>query len=186
MQRLGNWCAYALAGGPSDLPGEDSAGRNVAPPIDQPAVKRALAPVRAALLLLLAIGGWKAARRGDAFDIAALFGLASTLTLLVSPLSWAHHYTLWLPGLLIVPAWQWRAGALRLAGALAISACGLMIGHYLLLDWAGRAGILGLGTTAWFIVAARIAARGDGLAAATLLSPLDSADREARLSRHAA
>ena len=26
--------------------------------------------------------------------------------------------------------------------------------HYLLLDWAGRAGVLGLGTTVWFIFAA--------------------------------
>ena len=32
--------------------------------------------------------------------------------------------------------------------------CGLMWTHYLLLDWAGRAGVLGLGTTVWFIVAA--------------------------------
>jgi hypothetical protein len=160
VQRLGNWCAYALAGGPSDLPGE-GAGRDAVEPIDQPAVQRALMPARFGLLAILLIGGWKAARRGDALDVAAAFGLASTVTLLISPLSWAHHYLLWLPGLLLVPPWLWRGGRTRLAATLAIAACGLMIGHYLLLDWTGRAGLLGLGTTAWFLVSARIAARGD-------------------------
>ena len=43
---------------------------------------------------------------------------------------------------------------MRFAKSLAISACGLLWAHYLLLDWTGRAGLLGLGTTVWFLAAA--------------------------------
>ncbi|HKD37256.1 MAG TPA: hypothetical protein VKB78_10655, partial [Pirellulales bacterium] len=160
VQRLGNWLAYGFAGGLNDQPGDGPADSAVKP-IDEPTVGRALAPAKCALLMLLAIGAWKAAKRGGPLDMAALFGLATTATLIISPLSWAHHYLVWLPGLLFVPAWLWRGGRTRLAMAFAISACGLMMAHYFLLDWTGRAGLLGLGTTAWFLVAARIAARGE-------------------------
>jgi Glycosyltransferase family 87 len=183
VQRLGNWVAYAFADGPSDLPGD---GADAVEPIDQPAVQRALIPARFGLLALLLIGGWKAARRGDSLDLAAMFGLATTATLLVSPLSWAHHYLLWLPGLLLVPAWLWRGERGRLAATLAIASCGLMIAHYLLLDWTGRAGLLGLGTTAWFLVAARIAAKGDLLAVDERISIRESPDGRAEPSRQAA
>ena len=183
VQRLGNWLAYAFADGPSDLPGD---GVDAVEPVDQPAVQRALIPARFGLLALLLIGGWKAARRGDSLDLAAMFGLATTATLLVSPLSWAHHYLLWLPGLLLVPAWLWRGNRGRLAATLAIAACGLMIAHYLLLDWTGRAGLLGLGTTAWFLVAARIAAKGDLLAVDERGSTRQSTNERAEPSRQAA
>ncbi|HEV3417456.1 MAG TPA: hypothetical protein VG056_11600, partial [Pirellulales bacterium] len=141
---------------------------------------------RFALLALLLIGGWKAARHGSSLDMAAIFGLASTLTLVISPLSWAHHYLLWLPGLLLVPAWQWQAKRRRMAKALAISACGLMVAHYLLLDWTGRAGLLGLGTTVWFVVAARSAARGDLITAESHQASSGAANRETSSSRQAA
>ncbi len=165
VQRLGNWIAFEFAGGPNDQPG-DAAANDAVKPIDEPAVQRALVPAKGALLLLLLIGGWKAARRGDALDIAAAFGLATTATLLISPLSWAHHYLVSLPGLLFVPAWLRRGRRTHLATAVAIAPCLLMTAHYLLLDWTGRAGLLGLGTTAWFLVTARLAARGDLLPAA--------------------
>jgi hypothetical protein len=186
VQRLGNWCAYAFAGGPIDLSGEDATRRPAVAPIDQPAVQHTLAPARFALLALLLIGGWKAARHGSSLDMAAIFGLASTLTLVISPLSWAHHYLLWLPGLLLVPAWQWQAKRRRMAKALAISACGLMVAHYLLLDWTGRAGLLGLGTTVWFVVAARSAARGDLITAESHQASSGAANRETSSSRQAA
>jgi hypothetical protein len=160
VQRLGNWMAFEFTGAPNDQPGDGPASDAVKP-IDEPAVQRALAPAKLAVLIVLLIGSWKAARRGDVLDMAAMFGLASTATLLISPLSWAHHYLVWLPGLLFVPAWLWRSRRTRPAAMLAISACGLMTAHYLLLDWTGRAGLLGLGTTAWFLITARIAARGD-------------------------
>ncbi len=75
-------------------------------------------------------------------------------TLLVSPLSWGHHYLIAAPGFLFVPLWFLQHGRIRFAKSLAVSACGLLWAHYLLLDWTGRAGLLGLGTTAWFLGAA--------------------------------
>lgn len=185
VQRLGNWIAYAFAGGPNDWP-SDSSTRDSVEPVDQPAVQRALAPAKLALLALLLIGGWKAARRGDALDQAVVFGLASTATLLVSPLSWAHHYLVWLPALLLVPAWLRRAGRTHLAARLAVSACLLMTAHYFLLDWTGRAGLLGIGTTAWFLIAARIAARGEILNAGRTTAPIHLPDAVDKAPRRAA
>jgi hypothetical protein len=156
VERLGNWVASAFSGahdGGLRQTGSKQAGA-------APAVARSLAVTRWAIVLLLAIGAWRAARYGDRLDIAAVFGLAATATLLLSPLSWAHHYLIWLPGLLVFPAWLWRSGRIRLAKIVAIAPCVLMVAHYALLDWAGRAGLLGLGTTAWFLTAAQIAARG--------------------------
>jgi hypothetical protein len=185
VQRLGNWIAFEFAGGPNDQPGDGPANGAVKP-IEEPAVQRALAPAKMALLVLLLVGGWKAARRGDALDLTARFGLASTATLLISPLSWAHHYLVWLPGLLFVPAWLWRGRRTRLAAAVAIAPCLLTMAHYLLLDWTGRAGLLGLGTTAWFVVTARIAARGDLWAIASRQTENESRIGGAVPSRRAA
>ena len=142
-------------------------------------------PVKLALLALLAIGGWSAARRGDEFTIAALFGLASTATLLISPLSWAHHYMLWLPGLLLIPAWLWRAGQLRGAGfghgSLRAGDRPLSVAR---LD--GGAGLLGLGTTAWFLAAAVAMDRATRCAAAGERADSGSAIDSEAAARHAA
>jgi hypothetical protein len=171
--RLGNWTAYVFFGGPNDEPSESAApqsqigngnmaGSDIsshvssAPqlPMEKPFPRRALMAARLGLLALLAAVGWRAAAAGTALDIAAAFGMACIASLLVSPLSWAHHYPVALPGLLAVPLWQWRRSSIRMAKWLAGGACALVWTHYLLLDWAGRAGVLGLGTTVWFIFAA--------------------------------
>jgi hypothetical protein len=162
VERLGNWIASA-AGEFDERRHVESATQAGTRRAIMPAVERSLAVARSTLLLLLAISAWHAARRGDQLHIAAVFGLAATATLLLSPLSWAHHYLIWLPGLLVVPAWLWRSRRTLIAKTLAIAPCGLIIVHYALLDWAGRGGLLGLGTTAWFLTAVRIAARGDVL-----------------------
>ncbi len=186
VERLGNWIAAAFSdeehrGLPTN--GSNQAG---AAPVIAPAVERSLAVTRLALLLLLAIGAWRTSRDGDRLNIAAVFGLAATATLLLSPLSWAHHYLIWLPGLLVVPAWLWRSGRIRLARILAIAPCVIMVVHYVLLDWAGRAGLLGLGTTAWFLTAAQIAARGNSFRLGERHAADDAEAGIAPISRQAA
>ncbi len=186
VERLGNWIASALSGAKdgSSLPnGSKHVGAAAA---TTPAVECSLAATRGALLLLLAIGAWRAARYGDRLDIAAILGLAATATLLLSPLSWAHHYLIWLPGLLVVPAWLWRSGRGRLAKVSAIAPCVFMVAHYALLDWAGRAGLLGLGTTAWFLTAAQIAARGNSFRLGECHAENDADASIASISRQAA
>ena len=153
VYRLGNWVAFAWDGGPDDL-AEAKPGETVVMPMDQPIVHRVLIVVRLGLLVLLTAVGWRAARRGAALDLAAAYGAACVATLLVSPLSWGHHFLIAAPGFLFVPLWFCQHGSIRFAKGLAISACGLLWAHYLLLDWTGRAGLLGLGTTVWFLAAA--------------------------------
>jgi hypothetical protein len=158
VARLGNWAAFELAGGPSDQLTEDAAGTSRAP-AEPAGLHRALTAVKGLLGLLLLAVAWRAARRNDLVEIAAVFGLACTLALIVSPLSWAHHYLIWLPALVTVPPWIWQRGESRWAAWLAIAPCVLMVVHYLLLDWTGRAGVLGLGTTVWFIAACYVSLR---------------------------
>lgn len=158
VYRLGNWMAYAWCGGPSDLA---EAETQPPMPMDHPIVHRTLIVVRLGLLALLAVVGWRAAKRGGPLDFAAAYGAACVATLLVSPLSWGHHYLIAAPGTLIVPLWFWQRGQTRAAKALAYSSFALMWGHYLLLDWTARAGMLGIGTTIWFLAAAIGMLRGD-------------------------
>jgi hypothetical protein len=151
VYRLGNWIAFVCHRGPDDLADPDVQGPM---PMDQPIVARVLMAVRLGLLALLAAVGWRAARRGGASDLAAAYGAACVATLVISPLSWGHHYLIAAPGFLAAPLWYWQQGRVRFAKSLAFSACGLLWAHYLLLDWTARAGLLGIGTTVWFLVAA--------------------------------
>src|SRR5262249_33561827 len=100
-----------------------------------------------------------AALRNDRLLMANAFGLACMLTLLISPLSWVHHYVLWLPALWFVPLWLWQRGSHRASYAVALAACGLVWAHYLFLQTAGRVGLLALGATAWFIASGWYLAR---------------------------
>jgi hypothetical protein len=127
--------------------------------MDASSAKISLIVARIALLGLLLVAGYHAAKRGDPLSIAATFGLAAMLTVLISPLSWAHHYVIWLAGLWLVPMWLWRDGRQKFAQWLLVSACCLSVAHYVALDWAGRVGLLGIGATAWFIVASVAIAR---------------------------
>ena len=105
------------------------------------------------LVALLLVAGWRVARRDDNSGLAALFGLACTATLLVSPISWGHHYVVWLPALVFVPCWMWNNDRRALAVGMAEAALVLVAAHYILLDHAGRVGLLGIGTAIWYLVA---------------------------------
>jgi hypothetical protein len=61
---------------------------------------------------------------------------------------------MWLPGLIFVPGWLWQTGRRAQAMGLAESALVLVVAHYLVLDHAGRVGLLGIGTAIWCLAAA--------------------------------
>ena len=105
-----------------------------------------------ALALLLATGV-KASRHGTRLGRAFTFGLACMMILLISPVAWGHYYVLALPAALFGPRWLWGRGHPRLAGALALVSALLPTIHYLVMPWVGDYGLLGLGTTAWFLTA---------------------------------
>jgi len=120
------------------------------------------------VLLALAIAaGWRLAGGGAALGLAAAFGIGSALSLVVSPVSWGHHYPVLLPAALFVPWWlscRRRDAAARWMSAMLPV---IVVIHYVLIDtaWveqpAGRAfiwavGLLGVGTAAWCAAASAL------------------------------
>ena len=107
-----------------------------------------------AVMFLLLIGTWLAGRwKHSALGLVACFGLACQLTLMVSPLSWAHYYTIGLPALLFVPMWFFAEGRVCTAKVLAIVPAVLSLLHYLAMPLTGPLGVLGIGTAIWFTTA---------------------------------
>jgi hypothetical protein len=72
---------------------------------------------------------------------------------LVSPLAWGHYFVLWLPAVLLVAPWIDRQSYPRAALILGAAPVVLTWTHYLAMRSCGPFGLLGLGTTAWFLVA---------------------------------
>lgn len=121
--------------------------------IDTPA-GMVLAASRAGIVAILLALAVSTAIRPSRLRWMALFGLSTTATLLISPISWGHHFVIQLPALVFVPLAAWRSGHRRLALALAYVPAALSLAHYLALPWTGAYGVLGLGTAAWFLAAA--------------------------------
>jgi hypothetical protein len=89
-------------------------------------------------------------RTGDALGQAAAFGLACAATLVVFTIARGHYYVMLLPANVLVPLWLLRNGQTRWAFGMATVPLLLIFGHYLLLEYTGRIGLLGLGTAAWY------------------------------------
>jgi hypothetical protein len=134
--------------------------------IVHPAVRVLVGFILAALLLV----SWSLGRRKDYLDQATAYGLACCATLLVSPLSWGHYYMAQAPAVLFVTLWLLRRGAAVIVRAVAVIPAVVSWSYYLAMPYTGGLGLLGLGTTAWFLGvcglilgheagAARIAAR---------------------------
>jgi hypothetical protein len=139
----------------------DRAGRNSSPMImDAPAVEPILLVARISLIVLLLGVGLMTVARGDALAQAAAFGLACTAALIVSPISRGHYFAELLPAVLLVPLWLLRHGTPRTAGFMAWTPAVLVGLHYGLLPVTGRLGLLGLGTTIWYVTALVLVGRG--------------------------
>ncbi|MBN2475153.1 MAG: DUF2029 domain-containing protein [Pirellulales bacterium] len=149
VYRFGNFAAHMLSGGPDD--------RLVVEPnppamaMDAPIVGRLVLGVRLGLLAALAALGWRLGRPDDALGLALAFALACVAMLVVSPISRGHYFMLLAPAVLLLPLWLDRQAMPRAATAMAVVPAVLSVLHYLLLDQAGRVGLLGLGTTAWLV-----------------------------------
>jgi hypothetical protein len=150
---LGNWMHYYLAGGPHDHGPMQLRHGGPGLLMDAPAAEAALVVVRAIAAALVVVVGFRMGRARDQVGQAAAFGLACAATLVVFPIARTHYYVLLLPAVAFVSLWFARAGRVRFAVALAVIPGALVITHYALLDVAGRVGLLGLGTTAWYLAA---------------------------------
>jgi hypothetical protein len=152
VRRLGNRIDFALGGERDDQLVDDLAQQGTPMPMETPLVDRALRAIKLSLVALLLVVGWRVARRDDVTGLMAVFGLACAATLIVSPISWGHHYVMWLPALVFVPAWMWQNGRRALAIGMAEIAFVLVVSHYVVLDHAGRVGLLGIGAAIWQLV----------------------------------
>jgi hypothetical protein len=118
---------------------------------EHPAYEALVAAIRVGFVALLLMVGLALAGRGDALGLAAGFGMACLLTLMVSPLAWVHYYLIQFPALLFVPMWLWREGRQRSALVAAVLPVVLVVGHYAWVHGIGDFGVLGLGTAGWFV-----------------------------------
>ncbi len=109
------------------------------------ALRVAFAGLTLVVASLLVLRPGRAGRTRGAF---AGFGLACLLTLVVSPVSWGHHFVILVPALLGTCGFLEAAGrsvqAALLAGAMAFAT----LLHYAAMGVAGPAGVLGLVTAA--------------------------------------
>jgi hypothetical protein len=151
--RLGNWTHYYLAGGPHDHGPMQLRHGGPGLLMDAPAAEAALVAVRIIAAALIVAVGFRMGRARDKLGQTAAFGLACAATLVVFPIARTHYYVLLLPAVTFASLWFARQGRMRFAIALAVIPGALVITHYAFLDIAGRVGLLGLGTTAWYLAA---------------------------------
>ncbi|MFN0056335.1 MAG: glycosyltransferase 87 family protein [Planctomycetales bacterium] len=148
--RCGNWVSHQFLGGPDDVRMDVTRGEM---PMDAPLVGHILTIVRIAALL--ALGGviFIAGRTGAPGLAELAFGLAGVAALVVSPVSRGHYYVFWLPAVVLLPRWLIIQGHPRRARWMATIPAGLTLLHYVLLPYAGRVGLLGIGAAAWYFAA---------------------------------
>ena len=179
LYRCGNWIDYTFLGGPDDRvidavpfnPDHQLA-------MDAAWVRPSILALRLLLVGVLLATGLRAVLQNDEWSLAALFGLACVLSLIISPMSRGHYFVLLLPAVL----WgggrsdvrQWQLHALLWTPAA------LTLLHYALLDLTGRIGLLGLGMTVWYIVAAVALAMRGSVATETRLEQAPSQEMLSR------
>jgi hypothetical protein len=151
--RLGNWTSYYFAGGPHDDDPTEQRKLGERFVMDAPLVNGLLLAARVAAGCLLLAVGYRTARSRDALQLAAAFGLACVSTLILSPIARGHYYVLLFPATMFVSAWLVRQRRPGWAVCSAVVPAALTVAHYTLLGVAGRIGLLGIGTTVWYVAA---------------------------------
>jgi hypothetical protein len=130
--------------------GRDSQGHTV-PERPERIVHSSVRVLIGLILAALLMVGCLLGRQKDALDQATAFGLACCATLLVSPLSWGHYYMAQIPAVLLAPLWLLRRGRPGPARIVAVIPPVLSWTHYLAMPYTGGLGLMGLGTTVWFL-----------------------------------
>jgi Glycosyltransferase family 87 len=147
VHRFGNW----IGGHPQ--PGADDAPTPVGDslPMDVPLVSVLLLAVRGAIGFLLLAIAQRNARTHDLLGQTVGFCVANVSTLIICQVARGHYFVIWLPTIMFASSYLIRQQRPRAAAWLAIVPVVLVVTHYAFLDWAGRVGILGLGTAGWYV-----------------------------------
>ena len=148
--RFGNWADYYFFDGPHDegLEQQRRGGHGLL--MDAAWVERPLLALRTLAGCLMLAVSFRMARRQDRLGQAAAFGVACAATLIVFTIARGHYYVMLLPANVFVPLWLFKVGRPRWAWGVAVVPTVLVLSHYIALQHAGRIGVLGLGTTAWY------------------------------------
>src|SRR5262249_16903080 len=137
IYRLGNWAGHLIFNTSDDASEAAMGAPGAELPMERAWADWILRGVQVALLALLWVSGWRAARRGDDWATAVSFALASLMMPAISPVFRGHYYVFWAPAVWLIPTYFWRQGRMRLAINLVYAACALGWAHYALLSLAG-------------------------------------------------
>jgi hypothetical protein len=173
--RFGNWSHYYFASGPHD---EGPAQRRKGGPgllMDSPQIDKAILAVRCLAGCLLLAVSFRMARAQDVLGQTASFGLACVATLIIFTIARGHYYMLLLPANVFVPLWLRQAHRPRWAILAAVVPLLLVLAHYTMLNLAGRVGVLGLGTSAWYFASCCLLLTSPQSAAKNVLARQDAA-----------
>jgi hypothetical protein len=165
VQRFGNWVAYKFAGGPDDrLLDQIQLPELGTMPMDRPIVHQLLVALRGVAGLMLLAAVIALGRRGDGVSLGFALGLGCVATFVASPVARGHYFLLFVPAVLFGGLWMRARGSGKAAIRFAAIPMLLCLSHYLALNYAGRIGLLGIGTSLWYFAACAIvvadAARG--------------------------
>ncbi len=149
--RLGNWLMAEFDGGPDDSLVDEPHDATLRLPMDAALAGELIVGGRVVGLALLLVFVLRCASSGEPIARGTVFGLACVATLVVCPVARACYFALFLPAIIFVGSWFVRLGRPRIAGFSAIVPALLVWVHYLCLPGAGRIGLLGMGTAAWFL-----------------------------------
>ncbi len=172
--RLGNFVWHKAAGGPDDRLADfferpKTLFDRPEMIMDSPPAEWILLGLRLAVLAALGFVGIRLGLHGDTLSLATAFSLGCIAMLVVSPIARVHYFMLFVPAILYLPLWLDRQNHTRAAKIMAIIPIILIDLHYIFLSYAGRVGLLGLGTTVWLLTAFVLIARSSLKAAASAL-----------------
>jgi hypothetical protein len=156
VHRFGNWVSYVAGRGPDDRLVDTSTPEMGTMPMDHALVDRLLLAARGIAAVLLLVAVVVLGRRGDALSLGFALGLACVATLVVSPVARGHYFLLYLPAVLFGGAWMIEHRPAKTALVVTVAPLLLCLVHYLALNYAGRIGLLGIGTAVWFFAACGI------------------------------
>jgi hypothetical protein len=128
--------------------------------MSSPAVTKTVLVIRVLLGLLLIPLACR--RSGSPLDLLAVFGLACTAMLVVSPVARGHYFMLELPAVLFVSLWVWKYKGASKAILCASIPATLSVMHYTFITFPQMfgplkvgtlfLGTLGIGTALWYLV----------------------------------
>ncbi len=148
--RFGNWLLARTGLGADDSIVDHPHPEGIHLPMDNIVTSDLIVSSRFAALAILFAFLIRATGCSDPIGRAGMFGLGCAATLVVCPVARGCYFLLLFPAIAATSTWFLHLGRPRLALGSAFFLAALVWLHYVLLPFAGRIGLLGLGTAGWF------------------------------------